>query len=153
MAVSAVLSGSFAREILHRGSTLNSLKYHVIVFVVVAIAILHAPLVAFLGKLAHCRFKGLLGFSTLILRHDIEFDEKWVSSGATDGESLLGSHDVAPLADLGVVYEHVERMQIVPFDKKALALLVAAALIPMIPLVGTAIPLAEILSKLGEFMV
>lgn len=51
MAVSAVLSGSFAREILHRGSTLNSLKYHVIVFVVVAIAILHAPLVAFLGKL------------------------------------------------------------------------------------------------------
>ena len=57
------------------------------------------------------------------------------------------------LADLGVVYEHVERMQIIPFDKKALALLVVAALIPMIPLVGTAIPLAEILSKLGEFMV
>jgi hypothetical protein len=31
--------------------------------------------------------------------------------------------------------------------------LLVAALIPMIPLVGTAIPLLEILSKLGEFMV
>ena len=39
------------------------------------------------------------------------------------------------------------------FDKKALIVLVLAALIPMIPLVGTAIPLLEILSKLGEFMV
>ena len=44
-------------------------------------------------------------------------------------------------------------MQIIPFDKKAVVVLLAAALIPMIPLVGTAIPLLEILSKLGEFMV
>jgi hypothetical protein len=153
MAVSAVLSGSFAREILHRGSSLESLKYHVLVFVVLAIGILHAPLTVFMGKLARCRFKGLLGFGTLILRHDIAFDEKWVSSRETNYASLIGSHDVGPLADLGVVYEHVERMQIIPFDKKALVVLVIAALIPMIPLVGTAIPLAEIFSKLAEFMV
>jgi hypothetical protein len=47
----------------------------------------------------------------------------------------------------------VEKMQLIPFDKKALAVLVLATLIPMIPLLGTAIPLAEILSKLVEFMV
>ena len=43
MAISAVLSGSFAYEIVHRGSSLNILKYHIIVFVVLAIVILHAP--------------------------------------------------------------------------------------------------------------
>ncbi len=62
MAVSAVLSGSFAREILHRGSSLDSLKYHVIVFVVLAIAILHAPLLAFVGKLARMPVRGAAGF-------------------------------------------------------------------------------------------
>jgi hypothetical protein len=153
MAVSAVLSGSFVREVLHRGSSLDSLKYHVIVFVVLAIAILHAPLVAFMGKLAHSRLQGLLDFGTLIWRHDRSFDEKWVSSKETNQENLLGSPDVSSLADLGVVYEHLERMQIIPFDKKAVVVLLVAALIPMIPLVGTAIPLLEILSKLGEFMV
>ena len=153
MAVSAVLSGSFAHEILHRGSSLDSLKYHIIVFVVLAIAILHAPLVAFTGKLVHSRLQGLLDFGTLIWRHDRSFDEKWVSSKETNQENLLGSPDVSSLADLGVVYEHLERMQIIPFDKKAVVVLLAAALIPMIPLVGTAIPLLEILSKLGEFMV
>jgi hypothetical protein len=44
-------------------------------------------------------------------------------------------------------------MQLIPWDKKALVVLVVAALIPMIPLVGTAIPFTEILSKLGEFLV
>jgi hypothetical protein len=153
MAVSAVLSGSLAREILHRGSSLDSLKYHVMVFVVLAIVIVHAPLVAFAGKQLRCRFEGLLNFGTLIWRHDLAFDEKWVKAMDTTHESLMGSSDVASLADLGLVYEHVERMQIIPFDKKTAVILVLATLIPMIPLVGTAIPLAEILSKLGEFMV
>ncbi len=71
----------------------------------------------------------------------------------TKHDNPMGSADVSSLADIGAVYEHVERMLIIPFDKKALAVLVVAALIPMIPLLGTAIPLVEIVSKLGEFMV
>ncbi len=153
MAVSAVLSGALAREILHRGSSLQILKYHIAVFVVFAIAILHAPLIAFMGNLTRSRFRGLLDFGALIWRHDRDFDEKWVKSLATNNQKLMGSPDVTSLADLGLVYEHVERMQIIPFDKKAVVVLLIAALIPMVPLVGTAIPVMEILSKLGEFMV
>jgi hypothetical protein len=153
MAVSASLSGSLAREILHRGSSLDSLKYHVIIFVVLAIVIVHAPLLAFAGKQLRCRFEGLLNFGALIWRHDRAFDEKWVKSLETSHQSLLGSPDAASLAELALAYEHVDRMQLIPFDKKALVVLVVATLIPMIPLVGTAIPLVEILSKLGEFMV
>jgi hypothetical protein len=153
MAVSAVLSGGFAREIIHRGSSLDSLKYHVMVFVVLAIVVIHAPLLAFAGKQARCRFEGLLDFGTLIWRHDRAFDDKWVKSLDTSESSLLGSNDVSSLVNLGFAYEHVEKMQLIPLDKKALIVLVLAALIPLIPLVGTTIPLAEILSKLGEFMV
>jgi hypothetical protein len=153
MAVSAVLSGGFAREIIHRGSSLDSLKYHVIIFVVLAVLILHLPLLAFTGKLARCRFRALLDFGTMVGRHDRAFDEKWVTLPAGEQAKLLGSPDASSLADIAQAYEHVERMQLIPFDKKALGVIVAAELIPMIPLIGTAIPLAEIFSKLGEFMV
>jgi hypothetical protein len=152
LAVSAVLSGSLAGEILFRGSSLNQLKYHVVVFTVLAIAILHAPLLVFSGRLGRCRFRGLLDFGTLIGRHDRAFDEKWIKPRGADQAGLLGNRDASTLAAVGTVYEHVERMQFVPFDKKALLVLIAAALIPMIPLLGTAIPLTEILSKLGEFL-
>jgi len=153
LAVSAVMSGGFAYEILNRGSSLNSLKYHVVVFVVLAIAILHAPLLVFTGRLARCRFQGLLDFGALIGTHDRAFDEKWVKSQGTNREGLLGSPDVASLADVALVFEHVDRMQLVPFDKKALVVLVVSALVPMIPLLGTAIPLQEIFAKLAELMV
>jgi hypothetical protein len=151
--VSAVLSGSLAYEIVHRGSSLNILKYHIMIFVVLAIVILHAPLLVFTGRLARCRFRGLLDFGSLIGDHDRAFDEKWLKSPSANGSSLLGSPDVATLANVAQVYDHVERMQLLPFDKKALIVLVAAALIPMIPLLGTVVGLTDILSMLGKFMV
>src|SRR5271157_4443532 len=150
MAISAVLSGSFAYEIVHRGSSLNILKYHIIVFVVLAIVILHAPLLVFTGRLARCRFRGLLDFGSLIGDHDRAFDEGWLKS---QGSSLLVSADVGSLTHMSLVYEQVERMQLLPWDKQALIVLVAAALIPMIPLLGTVTALTEILSMLGKFMV
>jgi hypothetical protein len=153
MAVSAVISGSFAREIIHHGSSLYSLKYHVIIFVVAAVVILHVPMLAFTGRLARCRFRALLEFGSLAWHHDRAFDEKWVEPPDADRAQLLGSPDVESLANVAEVFEHVNRMSLIPFDKKALVVLIAAAIIPMIPLIGTAIPLVEIFSKLGEFLV
>jgi len=152
MAVSAVLSGSFAREIIHRASSLDSLKYHILVFVLLAIVVLHAPLLAFAVKLARCRFRGLLDFGTLIWRHDCEFDEKWIKPLKTSQQSLLGSPDTASLAHMGNIFVCIDKMRLIPLDKKAVGVLLVAALLPMLPLLGTAIPLKEVLSKLGEFM-
>ncbi len=153
MAISAVLSGSFAYEIVHRGSSLNILKYHIMVFVALGIVIEHAPLLVFTGHLARCRFRGLLDFGSLIGDHDRAFDEKWLHLRGSGRSSLLGSPDTGSLSHMSTVYEHVERMQLLPFDKKAVIVLVAAALIPMIPLLGTVTGLTEILSMLGKFMV
>ncbi|HEY3966963.1 MAG TPA: hypothetical protein VGM05_20540 [Planctomycetaceae bacterium] len=154
MAVSAVMSAAFADEILHRGESLNSLKYHAIAFLVTALVVLHAPLLAFSGKLTRCRFTGLLEFGALIWRHDRAFDEKWLKRPPdARQESILGSQDVQTLADVAVCYEHIDRMWPLPFDTKAFAVLVLAALLPMVPLLGTAIPLHEIFMKLGELLI
>jgi hypothetical protein len=154
MAVSAVISGGFASEILHRGGSLQSLKYHVVVFVAIALAVLHAPLLAFMGKLSRCRWQGLLEYGALCSRHDLAFAAKWIRPGDGDasGKPVLGSPDVSTLADIAAAYDRVNRMQVIPFDKYALITLVAAALLPMVPLVGTVIPVQDILSKLVMLM-
>ena len=153
MAVSIMLSGSFAREIIHRGASFNDLKYHLAVFVVLAIVVLHAPLLVFTGRLARCRFRGLLDFGSLIGEHDRTFDEKWVMPLEPGRRSLLGSPDVLSLAALAAAFDHVDRMRLIPFDQKALVVVVLAALVPMIPLLGTVVGLTDILSMLGKFMV
>ncbi len=153
MAISAVLSGSFAYEIVHRGSSLNDLKFHIIVFVVLAILVLHAPPAHVHGQPVALRFRGLLDFGSLIGGHDRAFDEKWLKSPSRNRSDLLGSPDTGSLTHMSTVYEHVARMQLLTFDKKAITVLVAAALIPMIPLLGTVSGVTEILSMLGKFMV
>jgi hypothetical protein len=57
------------------------------------------------------------------------------------------------MADIATCYEHVSEMRLIPFDTKAFVVLAIAALLPMIPLVGTAIPLNEIFMKLGELLI
>jgi hypothetical protein len=152
-AVSAVFSAGFAYEIIHRNQSLDSLKYHVIVFVVLALAVLYAPLVVFSGKLSRCRFRGLLDYSSLVLRHDRAFDKKWIENpSAATNETLLGSSDIQSAADIATVYEHVYEMRLVPFDAKAFAVVMVSVLLPMIPLIATVVPLNEIFAKLFELV-
>ena len=154
VAVSTVFSAAFADEILHHGESLDSLKYHVAVFVVAAVLILHVPLLTFSGRLARCRFQGLLEFGALAWRHDRAFDEKWIrNSGKTVPGSILGSSDVQSMADIATCYEHINDMRLIPFDSKALAVVALAAMCPMLPLIGTAVPLREIFMKLGELLI
>jgi hypothetical protein len=152
-AVSAILSGGFAAEVLYGGESLNSLKYHLAVFLALSLGFLLAPLAVFSGKLARCRFRALLDFGALIWRHDRAFDEKWIRGPGAARESLLGSPDVSSLSAIGEAFEHVKRMRVVPLDEQALIVLTAAALVPMLPFLGSTIPLTDILQKLVEFMV
>jgi hypothetical protein len=151
--VSAILSGSFAGEILYGNSTLNGLKYHLMVFLAIALAFLFLPLLVFSRRLSHCRFQALLDFGTLVLRHDRAFEEKWIKDPRSPQESLLGNPDVESLAEMGAVYEHVKRMRVVPIDEQALIVLAVAALVPMLPFLASTIPLTDILQRLVEFMV
>lgn len=152
MAISAVCSAGFADEILHRGASLDDLKYHVIVFVIAAIIVMHAPLFNFAFRLARCRFVGLLEFGALVWRHDRAFDQKWIKNRGQAGEELLGNADVQSLAAIAACYQHVNETRLVPFDTKALAVLAVAAALPMAPLLGAAIPLGEMLQKLAELV-
>ena len=152
-AVSTVVSGSFAAKVLYAGASLNGLKYHLAVFVVIALAFLLAPLLVFAGRLAHCRFQSLLDFGMLAWRHDHAFDEKWIRTPGVHQDAILGCPDVSSLADMAAAFEHVQRMQVVPLDRQALMVLVAAVMAPMIPFLASTIPLTDILVDLAGFLV
>ena len=152
-AVSTVLSGSFASQVLHSGQSVNGLKYHAAVFVALALAFLLAPLLVFSGRLAQCRFESLLDFGMLAWRHDHAFDDKWIRVPGAQQEKIMGCPDLSSLADLAVAFEHVQEMNVIPIDRQSLLLLAAAAVGPMLPFFASAIPVSDILHDLIEFMV
>ena len=120
---------------------------------VLTLLTLQAPLLAFVNQLKKCRGRGLLDFGTLAGIHDRAFENRWIHTPGTDPTGLLGNQDATSLVMLAQAYDHIKDMQVIPFDKKALMVLLVAALLPMLPLVWTAIPMTEILAKLAHLMV
>ena len=148
-AMSAVAAAGLADGMYHRGLLLKDLKYDVFGFVAVALLIVYAPLFSFSPALSRCRFQGLLDIGKLVWDHDRAFEKKWLEEGASHRQDLVGSPDISSLADAGTVYEHVNEMWFFPFDLKAFAVLIIAAMAPFAVL----LPVKEFILSFGELLI
>ena len=110
--------------------------------------VLGGPLLLFAPQLAEAKRRGNREYGTLAERYVREFDTKWLRGGAPAGEVLIGSGDIQSLADLSNSFDVVLRMGIAPVTKQAFVQLVAATLVPVVPLALTMMPLEELLKRL-----
>ena len=147
-AMSAVVAAGLADGMYHQGLLLKDLKFDVFGYVAVAILIVYAPLLFFSPVLSRCKFQGLLDIGKLVWDHDRAFEKKWLEEGS-DRQHLVGSPDISSLADAGTVYEHVAEMWFFPFDLKAFAVLIIAAMAPFAVL----LPIKEFILSFGELLI
>ncbi len=143
-----LLAGFIANRIFYIGAALPQFKIEIAVLVVFVLCMVLGPLLLFAPQLAEAKRKGNREYGTLAERYVREFDAKWLRGGAPAGEPLVGSGDIQSLADLNNSFEVVRTMRIVPVTKEAVFQLVAATLVPVVPLALTMMPLEELLKKL-----
>jgi hypothetical protein len=102
----------------------------------------------FAPQLAQAKRTGNREYGALAARYVREFDAKWLRGRASTDEPLVGSADIQSLADLANSFEVVRTMQIAPITRDALLRLVAATLVPVVPLALTMMPFEELLKRL-----
>jgi hypothetical protein len=68
--------------------------------------------------------------------------------GDESDDALLGTGDIQSLADLGNSFSVVKEMRLVPISKEAIFQLAIVAVVPIVPLLLTLMPLDELLKKL-----
>jgi hypothetical protein len=155
-AIGAVLSAALIMQVSYMGASVVIYHNVFIVYLLLALVISFGPLLVFIGKLDRLRQRGLRDYGTLASRHAQLFDEKWIKrTGVTEDivEIPLGSPDVSSISGLKSSYETVKRMRFFPFGLRALVFLVAAALIPMVPLMLMEFPLQKILKTIAHIIV
>ena len=155
-AIGAVLSAALIMQISYEGASFVIYHNVFIVYLLLAMMISFGPLLVFIGKLDRLRQRGLRDYGTMANRHAQLFDEKWIKgSGVTEDidEIPLGSPDTSAISGLKANYETVKRMRFFPFGLRALVVLVAAALMPMIPLMLMEFPLQKILKAIAGFVI
>ena len=144
----AMLAGPIANRIFYLGAALPEWKVEIAVMVVFLLCLVLGPLLVFAPQLAQAKRTGNREYGALAERYVREFDAKWLRGGAPANEPLVGSGDIQSLADLVNSFEVVRTMQLAPITRDAFIRLVAATLIPVVPLLLTMMPFEELVGKL-----
>ena len=148
LAHSVLIAGYIANRIFYQGARLPDFKLEIAAIAVFLNLIALGPLFIFAFRLNRTRLVGLRLYGRLANEYVQDFDRKWVSGPAPEGEAFLGSADIQSLADLANSYQIVQSMRAFPFGKEALIQLNAMIAIPLLPLGLTMFPLEELLLRL-----
>jgi hypothetical protein len=148
LALSSLNSAAWGTQILTSGATLAQFQMLFGAFFVVAVALAFGPLLAFVPKLFVVRRDAHHQYGGLAVDYGRQFHRKWIRSTRED---MLGSSDFQSLADLGNTYrETVDRIGLWLFGARDVLILLVAALLPVVPLALTAMPLPELLKRLAQ---
>jgi hypothetical protein len=143
-AYAATAAAVASREVLFDKVPIQSYKIPVAALIILMLLLFLGPLFMFAPALLRTRRKGLHDYSTLGCKLGRLYDQKWVKGMTPAGESLLSTPDNTSLANYSRDYELVDRMRVFPFEPRTAVVLALAGLVPMVPLLATVMPMAEI---------
>ncbi len=143
---SVVLAGIFVEHYLFAGVSYQTLILPIIVVAALSLLIFLGPLLFFTPLLIKVRQRDRRKYGLLALEYTRSFDARWFRGGEPVADpSLLGSADIQSLADLEQVFMRIKSMRPIPFGRSALAKILAATLVPMVPLLLLAFPIDQII--------
>ena len=144
----ALLAGPIANRIFYLGAALPDFKVEIAVLLVFLLCLVLGPFLVFTPQLAYAKRTGLREYGTLAERYVREFDAKWVRGHAPADEPFVGSGDIQSLADLANSFDVVKTMRFAPITRDTFVVLVAATLVPIVPLALTMMSLEDLLKRL-----
>lgn len=148
LAHGVLLSGLIADRLFYDGAKLPQFTVEVIGGIGALVFLVLCPLMAFAGRLASAKRKGLGEYGVMAQRYVRAFDTKWIRGGADAAEPLIGSADIQSLADLSNSFEVIRTMRFVPFSKDTILQLAIVTAAPLAPLLLTMISFEELLKRL-----
>jgi hypothetical protein len=148
-----LLAGTLANTILYQGEVLTSFYVEVVLFVAFLVFVIVAPFLLFMLPLSAAKRQGVREYAQLSRQYADEFADKWIRGTPPAGEALVGSADIQSLADLGNSFDKVRNMSVVPITRGAVAQLVVATLLPLVPLLLTLVSFEELLKRILKVLV
>lgn len=104
-----------------------------------------SPLLLFYFPAHHAKNLALLRYDGLAEHYLDNFDQKWLAPGhPRKMPERVDEQDFSVLADLGVLVGGVRQMKRAPLTKAGLIPLVAAVVLPFLPVLIAAIPMKDL---------
>ena len=149
LALAAVAASAWGHDVIYHDATLQSLKLDAAVFVIVMLVVFLSPLAIFMPLLARTKKRALLEYAALIGAHGRAVHRKWIERQPVERDAdLLEAPEIGPVADTQAIYAAVADMRTVPISKQSVMAVLVPAVLPMVAVVASRIPLKTILLSL-----
>ena len=146
-AISAVLSGRWAHDIVFHAVPLKVLALPMGAFVVVTVLLLLVPLLVFVRHLLAVRRHALSDYGALVGEHHRRLQRRWIFDEELGDDAMLEAPELGPAAYSGRLYDAAGGVMPVPVRKRMLLGSVALIVLPLLPLVAAEVHLGDALMK------
>jgi len=148
LAISTVLAGRWAHQVLYHGVHVDSLKPLAIAFLVTMLIVFNGPLLVLGRNIRAFKRTKLLEYSALVGNHGHLVYRKWIRNQDVGAPDILNAPELGPTVDISSIYESVAKMRPVPIGKQSLIPIAAASLLPILPVFAIEIPIKQLLGSL-----
>jgi|KBSMisStaDraftv2_1062788.scaffolds.fasta_scaffold97040_3 hypothetical protein len=152
-AMGAIVAGGIATRVVNDGATLLDFKYLVLGLVIFVVILFASPPLVFFAKLLAHRRRGSLEYGAVATRVGREFEREWVERSQSFGANPLQTQAFSATTDLYQVVAKVYEMRLVPIDMRGILSLVAAAVLPLFPVLLLVLPFDVLFNKLMGLLI
>lgn len=147
LVMATMISSQLANNLLYEGEDLLDVRLIVVVFIIISVVLIEAPLLFFARRLFNLKRRALAEYGALQHQISGDFHRNWISD---EGRELVDSMQPSAMADYSAVYEIVSSMRIVPLNPRVIIVLAAILMLPFFPLALTEQSIWEVLRMIGD---
>jgi hypothetical protein len=153
IAASTAMGSILRYQALHSVFSRQSLNMVLALWVLVIFVIFVVPLAIFTPKLTHLYRVGYLQYGSLAHLQAEQFHQKWVHGRQAHLGELLTAPETTRLIDQARSLDRVRRIKLLPIDRLTIIEVAAASAVPMLPVIMTQIPVADLLKLIVRSVV
>lgn len=147
MACAALLCAGWGDRMRFDGAAATMFTFEALTYVFLALFVALAPLLVFTRVLVTMRRHGTHAYGALAKHFVDAFEGRWL---ARSGDELLDVQAISHLNDLDGAVERVPTMRVVVAPRAVIQTVLAAAMIPLLPLVVAELGALELLERLAK---
>ena len=148
-----ITAGAAANQLLYNNATADTVQTLATGLIIVVLLLFVGPLLIFVFKLHAKKVEGIYSYGALADDVGRQFEEKWLTNYQEFRSGALEAPDFSATTDLYQVVANVHDMRLFPFELRAVASLVVAALLPFVPVVLMMMPIKSIVTELARLLV
>jgi hypothetical protein len=146
-AMSCVLSGQAAHDVVYHGVHVMSLRMQGVALGVVVLGLCLAPLMIFVPLLKQTKRKALAEYGDFTAWHERLVHRRWIEGRKEAPNEVLDAPELGPSADVYALFNSVRAMRAFPMSSRSLLNFALPIALPMLAVGAIEIPIAELLGK------